>query len=49
MTSEFIFPFDQLNLAFFSAERIEKSVQKRGLIEIKAVKDFEYGKNNDGY
>ena len=49
MTFEFILPFGQLNLASLSPKRREKIVQETGLIETKAVKVFEYGKNNDRY
>lgn len=40
MTSEFIFPFGQLNLAFLLFEKREKIMQKTGLIKTEAVKIF---------
>lgn len=49
MTSEFILPFGQLNLASLSPEKREEIVQETELIETEAVEVFEYGKNNDRY
>lgn len=49
MTSEFILPFGQLNLASFLLERREKIVQKIRLIETKSIEVLEYKNNNDRY
>ena len=49
MTSEFIFPFSQLNLASFSPRKRQEIVQETWLIETEAVEVFEYEKNNDEY
>lgn len=49
MTLKFLFSFNQLNLlSFFSKKEVEV-IEKLGLIMIKVVKIFEYGKNNDKY
>lgn len=49
VASEFILPFDRLNLASLTPEKRDQIVQETGLTDTKAVKIFEYGKNNDGY
>lgn len=49
MVFEFIFPHRRLNLVFFTLGKSEEVVQQTGLITTKAVKVFEYGKNNDRY
>ena len=49
MTSEFLLPFDQLNLASLSPEKRDEVVEKCGPVSTKAVEIFEYEKNNDGY
>lgn len=41
MTSEFTFPFGQLNLASLLSEKREKIMQKIGLIKTEAFKIFE--------
>ena len=48
MASELLFPYNQLNLAFFiSKER--KTIYKTGLLEEEVVEIFEYRKNNNKY
>ena len=49
MTSKFLLLFSQLNLAFLSQEKRDEIVQRCGLVFIKAVEIYEYGKNNDWY
>ena len=49
MTLDFILPYRQLNLNFFTPERREEIAQTIELLETKAVEIFQYGKNNDGY
>ena len=49
MTFEFIFPFGQLNLTFFSLKRREEIVQETRLIKTKTVEVFKYRKNNNKY
>lgn len=49
MTSEFLFPFGQLNLAFLSPEKRDKVVEKCGLVSTKVVEIFKYEKNNNSY
>lgn len=49
MTSEFLFLFGQLNLAFLSLEKRDKVVKKCRLVFTEAVEIFEYRKNNDRY
>lgn len=49
MTSEFLLFFNQLNLASLNLEKREKAVEKYGLLTTKAVRNFKYKKNNDGY
>ena len=49
MTSEFLLPFDRLNLASLSQEKRDEIVKKCGLVSTEAVEIFEYRKNNDGY
>ena len=49
MVSEFILPYERLNLAFLTPEKREEVIQQTGLTFTEAVEIFEYGKNNDGY
>ncbi len=49
MTSEFLFPFGQLNLAFLSPEKRDEVVEKCGLVSTKVVEIFKYKKNNNSY
>ncbi len=49
MTSEFLFPYGQLNLASLIPEKREEVIQQTGLQEIEAVEIFKYRKNNDSY
>ena len=49
MTSEFLLPFSQLNLASLSPEKRDKVVEKCGLMFTKFVEIFEYKKKNDRY
>ncbi len=49
MVSEFILPYEQLNLAFLTSEKREEVIQQTRLTITKAVEIFEYRKNNDGY
>ena len=49
MTSDFLLLFGRLNLASLSSEKRKDVVEKCGLLEMEAVKVFEYRKNNDGY
>lgn len=46
---EFLFSFNQLNLAFLSSEKKDKVVKKCGLVSTEVVEIFEYRKNNDRY
>lgn len=49
MTSEFIFLFGCLNLAFFTPERRNEIMKQMNLVVTEAVEVFEYGKNNERY
>lgn len=49
MISQFIFFYRQLNLAFFTLEKIEKVIQQTGFKFIKAAEIFQYRKNNNRY
>lgn len=49
MVSGFILLFRRLNLASLTPEKRPEVIEKTGLRYTKAVKVFEYGKNNDGY
>ena len=49
MTSDFLLPFDRLNLAFLYSEKKKKVEEKCSLLETEAIEMFEYRKNNDGY
>lgn len=44
-----MFSFGQLNLASLNLEKRAKVVEKYRLVSTKAVKIFEYKKNNNGY
>lgn len=49
ITSEFLFSFGRLNLAFLSSEKRDEVVEKCGLVFTKVVEIFEYKKNNNSY
>ncbi len=49
MVFEFLLPFDRLNLLSLSEEKQKEMMEKTELTILKAVKLFEYGKNNEGY
>ena len=49
MVSKFILPYKQLNLASLTSEKREKIIQQTRFTTTKAIKIFEYGKNNDRY
>ncbi len=49
MTSNFLLPFGQLNLAFLSSKKRKKVGEKCGLLKTEVVEVLKYGKNNDGY
>ena len=49
MTSDFLLPFGQLNLAFLSSKKKKNFKKKFGLLETEAVEIFKYEKNNNKY
>lgn len=49
MTSDYLLPFGQLNLAFLSFQKRKEVVEKCGLLGTEAVEVFEYEKNNNSY
>ncbi len=49
MTSDFLLLFGRLSLASLSSKKMREVVEKCDLLDIEAVKVFEYRKNNNGY
>lgn len=49
MSSNFLLLFGWFNLAFLFFKKRKKVMEKCDLLEIKSVKVFKYGKNNNGY
>ncbi len=49
MTSEFLLPFGQLDLASFNPEKREEVVEKCELLAKEAVEIFDFKRNNDEY
>lgn len=49
MTSDFLLPFDRLNIVSLSFKKKKKVVKKCGLLETNIVEMFKNGKNNNEY